>query len=155
MKSYEALNRAISRQTVEHAKRLHVSTSLVNKWQEPSTDYNDSGAYNPLDRIETVIETALSLGIAPEDALAPIHFLAERFGQIVIPIPTIEAPATAASAELLKTIKEFGDLASESSKALQDGKISWREYDRINREAWELIRQVALFLRIVELSVRK
>ena len=155
MKSYEAMNRAISRQTVEHAKRLHVSTSLVNKWQEPSTDYNDSGAYNPLDRIETVIETALSLGIAPEDALAPIHFLAERFGQIVIPVPAIETSVTSVSAELLKTIQEFGDLASEASKALQDGKITWQEHDRINREAWELIRQVAVFLRRVEGAVKK
>lgn len=155
MKSYEALNRAISRQTVEHARRLHVSTSLVHKWQEPSTDFTDSGAYNPLDRIETIIETALSLGVKPEDALAPIYYLAERFGQIVIPVPAIETSVTSVSAELLKTIQEFGDLASEASKALQDGKITWQEHDRINREAWELIRQVAVFLRRVEGVVKK
>jgi len=155
VKSYDAINRAINRQTVEHARRLHVSTSLVHKWQEPSTDYTDSGAYNPLDRIETIIETALSLGVSPADALAPLYFLAERFGQIVIPIPKTEYNASAASGELLKTVQEFGDLASEASKALQDGKITWQEYDRINREAWELIRQVAVFLRVVESSVRK
>jgi len=155
LKSYDALNRAINRQTVEHARRLHVSTSLVHKWQEPAVDFTDSGAYNPLDRIETIIETALSLGVKPEDALAPIYYLAERFGQIVIPIPKTENTAAAASGELLKTVQEFGELASEASKALQDGKITWQEHDRINREAWELIRQVALFLRIVETSVRK
>jgi len=155
VKSYEALNRAISRQTVEHARRLHVSTSLVHKWQEPSTDFTDSGAYNPLDRIETIIETALSLGVKTEEAFAPIHYLAERFGQIVIPIPKSENTAAEASKELLKTIQEFGEMAAEASKALRDGKITWQEYDRINREAWELIRQVAVFLRVIESSVRK
>ena len=155
MKSYDALNRAINRQTVEHARRLHVSTSLIHKWQEPSTDFTDSGAFNPLDRIETVIETAIALGMPPEDALAPIYFLAERFGQIVIPIPAIEHNTTAVAGELLKTVQEFGELASEASKALQDGKITWQEHDRINREAWELIRQVAVFLQCVEGAVKK
>jgi len=155
LKSYDALNRAINRQTVEHARRLHVSTSLVHKWQEPAVDFTDSGAYNPLDRIETIVETSLSLGVKPEDALAPVFYLAERFGQIVIPVPAIETSVTSVSAELLKTIQEFGDLASEASKALQDGKITWQEHDRINREAWELIRQVAVFLRRVEGAVKK
>lgn len=155
MKSYEALNRCINRKTVEHAKNLQLSTSLLHKWQEPSTDFTDSGALNPLDRIEALIEKSISLGTRKEDALAPVQYLAERFGLIVIPVPEVEPDVGKVSVELLKAIEEFGDLAREASAALRDGRITYAEFDRINREAWELIRQVAVFLQKAEMAVRK
>ncbi len=155
MKSYEALNRCINRKTVEHAKNLQLSTSLLHKWQEPSTDFTDSGALNPLDRIEALIEKSIALGTKKEDALAPVQYLAERFGLIVIPVPEVEPDVGKVSVELLKAIEEFGDLAREASAVLRDGRITYAEFDRINREAWELIRQVAVFLQKAEMAVRK
>jgi hypothetical protein len=146
MKSHEALNKAIGRQTVEHAKRLHLSTSMVHKWQEPAVDYTDSGAFNPLDRLETIIETALSLGIPLEDAYSPLHYLAQKFDHIAVPIPVGRPDIKGVSDELLKAVTEFGELAREASTALQDHKITRLEFSRIDKEAWELIRQVALFL---------
>jgi hypothetical protein len=150
MKSHEALNRAINRNTVEVARALHLSTSSVNKWQEPSTDFSDSGSYNPLDRIETIIEKSLDLGISFEDATAPIQYLAERFGFICIQMPQTKANLSELSQELLKTITEFGHLAQESSAALEDDIINRMELTKITKEAWDLIRQVGTFLQKVQ-----
>ena len=152
MRSHEALQRAIHGRTVEHARKLGLSTVLISKWQEPHTDFTDSGAYNPLDRIETVIETSLSLGNPQADAFAPIQYLSERFGLIMIAVPKASAGKEEVSKELLQTVKEFGELASVSSEALQDGKISSREIAHIEKEAWELIRQTAAFIQKVKES---
>lgn len=152
MRSHEALQKAIAGKTVEHAKRLGLCTSSVSKWQEPHTDFTDSGSYNPLDRIETIIETARSQGNA--DAAAPIHYLAHKFGMIIIPIPQMTGSGDDLTRELLQTVKEFGDLAQVASKHLSDGRITRKEAQEIDREAWELIQQVTVFLKKTQESVR-
>lgn len=150
MRSHEALQTAILGKTVEHARKLGLSTGLINKWQEPHTDYTDSGAYNPLDRIETIIETSLALGNPPERALAPINYLAERFGQIIVPVPAPVQNCKTAIHEFLKCSKEFGDLARETEETLKDNVISGAKAARIGKEAWELIRQTALMISVVK-----
>ena len=146
MKSYEAIESAVNRKTNEHAKTLHLSSSLVHKWTEPEADYTDSGALNPLDRIETVIQTSLNLGNPPDAAYAPIQYLAERFGQIVIPSPKHQPCTSELSKELIKTIKEFSDLARAASVALGDDNISKADVRDIEREGWELVRQTVGFI---------
>jgi len=80
MFSHEALKLAVGRDTVEHAKAHHKSTSLIHKWTEPATDYTDSGAFSPLDRLEILVDTSLRLGnVSRSHSLAPISFLAARF----------------------------------------------------------------------------
>lgn len=150
MKSFEALELAVGKKTAEFAKRLRLSTSLIHKWTEPSTDYTDSGALNPLDRVEHIIESALSLGNNAEDAYAPIQYLTERFGLILLKLPQICDNTEAVSKELLQTVKEFGELAGAAGKALQDGKINQREASRIEKEAWDLIRQTAAFIQKIK-----
>lgn len=154
MKSYEAIQKAVAGKTIEHAKKLHKSVPLLHKWMEPSIDFNDSGTYNPLDRIETIIETSLSLGSHPNDAVAPIQYLAERFNQILIPIPKAAGNTGDLSKEMLKTCSEFGDLAKDASRALLDGKVTRHEAARIENDAWELIRQVSIFVQKVNSAVK-
>lgn len=148
MKSYEAIQKAIAGKTVDFARKLGVSTSLVNKWQEPSTDFTDSGALNPLDRIETIIEESQRQKNA--DAFAPLHYLAERFGLVII--GEVKGPVCLndLTAELLSTSKEFGELAASASKALKDNRLTSAEIKTIKKEGWELIRQTASFLRLIE-----
>lgn len=156
MKSYEAIQSAVNGKTVEHAKKLHCSTSLVNKWQEPSTDYTDSGAFNPLDRLETIIETSLSLKTAKQNAFAPLQYLGQRFNHIVIPMPdTNNIKIEDLSKELLKTIEDFGILSKESAEAMKDSAIKKNEFKKIEAATWELIRQAAVFLYQTKASVEK
>lgn len=153
MNSYEALAKTINRHTVRIARRLRLSTNMVNKWQEPSTDFTDSGALNPLDRIEEIIDEALKLN--PQDAFTPIYWLAEQFNLIVISAPDSPTGISELTEELLKTINEFSDLTKASSMALSadspgGNKITRDEAEKINQEGQEVIRQVAAFLKTVK-----
>jgi Phage regulatory protein CII (CP76) len=154
MTSHESILRAIGTRAVDFAKRLRLSTRLVYRWMEPSVDYTDSGALNPVDRIEHIVETSLALGRPVEDAHAPIIYLEERFGRVSFMLPAVSTCAGEVSQELLKTVKEFGELAEVASKALDDGRITRREFEAINSAGWELIRQTAAFVKKAEASVR-
>lgn len=153
MESHEALQEAIGGKTIEHAKRLGVSTILVNKWKEPHKDFTDSGAYNPLDRIETIVETALRLGVKRETAFQPIHYLAMKFGLICIPLPSVTEHQGVTS-ELVGAIKEFSDLAQAVSMAMSDMRISEIEAKKIEQEGAEALRAITTLLHIARESVR-
>jgi len=146
MKSHEAIQTAIAGNTIEHAKRLRLSTSIIHKWQEPSVDFTDSGSLNPLDRTESIVETSLALGIRRELALAPVQYLNERFDIIGISIRNGTVCHKELTKELLLAVKEFGELAACSSKALIDNLVSKKENEAVQREGWRLLRQVALFM---------
>lgn len=150
MKTYEALQRSIAGKTVLHAKELHMSTSLINKWQEPTNDFTDSGAFNPLDRIETIIETSLKLQIIREEALAPIQFLANRFNCILIPLPETSSTLKNLQSQLSHTVKEFSHLMESSADAMTDNIITPDERRRIEREGQHLFHHLGCFLEMVK-----
>ncbi len=143
MRSHEAIQTAISGKTIEHAKALRLASSSVHKWQEPSIDFTDSGSLNPLDRIETVIQTSLNLGTDPEKAMAPLYYLAERFNQITISLPTSDRCTKELTKELLQMIEEFSDLTKEVSDTLEDGEVRRSEAKRVDKAGWILIRTIA------------
>jgi hypothetical protein len=148
--SYEAIDMCIGKFSKEQAKALHLSLSLVHKWQEPSTDFEDSGAFNPLDRIETIMDKALELGVDLSDAMSPLYYLAERFNHIAIPINKEPAGAETVVRELMAMIAEFGSLVRDTSSAMADGVITPAEFRRLKGEGWSLIRQIATFLQSAE-----
>lgn len=148
MKSYESIQAAIAGKTIEHAKRLGVSTSLVSKWQEPHTDFTDSGAYNPVDRIETIISTAQDL--KNPEALAPLHYLAEQFGILALPIPRCDC--TNITTDMILAVKEFGDIAQEVTKAIGDGNVDREEAKRIRKEGMHAVRAILTLIHDAEKS---
>ncbi|NVN92481.1 MAG: hypothetical protein HXX11_18045 [Desulfuromonadales bacterium] len=148
MNTYDAIRRSISGKTVLHAKELHVSTSLLYKWQEPSTDFTDSGAFNPLDRIEKIIKTSLELNTAREDALAPVQFLADRFNCLLIPLPEQSPTLKNMHSQLAVLVKEFSHLMEGTARAMEDGRITAEELRAIDREAAHLHHHLGLFVQI-------
>lgn len=138
-KSYEALEECIRRDTPEVAKALHQSLSLVAKWKEqPATDedFQQSGTRNPLDRIETIINTIER--IDPERAHVPIKWLCARFGFM----PPVKMPEGGISDKalmqsLLKWTKEFGETSEVVSMSLNDGRITKDEIRDIEKELRE------------------
>jgi hypothetical protein len=152
MKSYEALQAAIAGKTADVAKRLHLSTITVNKWQEPHTDFTDSGSYNPLDRIESVIDCALSCGCPREKALMPVYYLSHRYGLVSFPCP---APGShPVNVALINSIKEFADTAQVTAIALSDGRISPIEAKEITAEAQEALRAIGTLIHAVKEAAR-
>ncbi len=155
MKSHEAMDIAIGRHTEHVSKAVGLGTSTVHKWQEPykavkDIQVNRSGTYNPLDRIETVIEAALKCSQSEKDAYAPIRFLAQRFNQILVPLPEKSKNLTEVQRELMRTIKEFSDLTQTASEGLEDGEVTRMEAKDIIKEGWELIQQVSAFMKLIE-----
>lgn len=150
MESYEAIATAINRDTVKQAKALGLSTSLLAKWQEPSTDFTDSGAYNPLDRILTIMKTSQELGTPLEAALAPLLFLAQSLNCAIIPLPSAGQCLNNVTKQLYRVIKEFGDLIKESSDAIKDGRITPDERRRVEKEGQQLLYHLGLFLKLIQ-----
>lgn len=148
MKSFEALKKCIGPFTEMVAKALYLSWGLIYKWQEP-TGGLFSGKRNPLDTLETTIQTTLDLRHPRDEALAPVYWLNARFGLVSFTLPKGKEPAEVSKA-LLLTVKEFGDVARVAAKALEDDDIDRPEADRINKEVLELIRQAAAFNHIVQ-----
>lgn len=146
MNTFDAIQRAIAGKTVAHSKALHLSVSSVNKWQEPSKDFDDSGSYNPLDRIETIIETSLKLDTPREDALAPIQYLAASFNCLLIPLPNENPSLKNMHYELAALVKEFGHLMEKSADAMADGRITADELRAVEHEAQHLQYRLGLFL---------
>lgn len=153
MESHEAISSAINGHTKDVAKALHLATITVNKWQEPSTDFTDSGAFNPLDRIETIIRQSLSLGTYREKAFAPIRFLAEKFNLCCFPLTKKQADASDLTKDLMKTIEEFGQLTAIFAKTYGDSHISRSDAEKINKEGWELVNQTLHFLEEVNANI--
>lgn len=146
MQSHEAIQKTINGKSLPHAKRLGVSLSLVSKWQEPSLDFSDSGAYNPLDRIKTIMDGSQADGNGPDRYLAPIHWLAKEYRQIVIPVPDPNKGLSELHQELSRLTEEFGDLLSTSAERLADGDVSARDARAIRQEAYELQTVLSSFL---------
>ena len=141
MKSHEVLKQAIAAGNIKSmASKMGLSTSLVYKWcQEPPADEvpEQSGTKNPLDR---VVELYKLTG----DAVV-ISWVCQQAGGYFVENPKRE-PVPAGAAVLMNTqalIKEFSDLLSEVSKAVEDGSgIDRDEAEKIRRE-WEQLKRKA------------
>ena len=154
MESYQALKAAIKDKAASFAKRLGKSPSLIYKWTEPSGDYTDSGALNPVDNLERLIETAIVLEHPREDALAPLDYLEHRFGRVAFDIPKKDFCSIEHSQDLLRAVKEFGELAAEGSKAIENGNLSPQVFARIEKEGYEAMKEIFAFVYCSKQRVR-
>lgn len=150
MESHEAMRRAVGRDAVKVAKRLGRSSSMVHKWCEPAADFTDSGAFNPLDRIEGTIEVALKEDRKSADAFAPIYYLAQRFGGLFLPPIPRTINTHEISTQLMRTVKEAGEAFSVAAAALEDDDLSPNERREILREAHEAMAAFAELTRMIE-----
>lgn len=150
MESHEALRMAVGGHAVAIAKRLGRSSSLVHKWCEPSTDFTDSGALNPLDRIEIIVEAALREKQPTRDAFAPLFYLACRFGGMFLPPVPRTIETCEYSKRLCRAVKEAGEAFATAAEALEDDDLSPNERKKIAREVYEAIAELSEFVALVE-----
>lgn len=150
MESFEALRLAVGGEAVMVAKRLGLSSSMVHKWCESSADFTDSGALNPLDRIEVMIEASLRNGRKHSEAFAPIFYLASRFEGLFLPPVPRTCETRDYGKQLCRAIKEAGEAFAAAASALEDDELSPNERKRISREVYEAIAELSEFVRMVE-----
>ena len=140
MRSHEVLREAADSIGVKAlAAKLRLSPALVYKWCQPA-DPNDpdaSGARNPLDRLQEVVEATASTKV--------VNWLCHEAGGFFAPNPNVK-PETIDTELLMHTqqlVEEFSRLLSTVTRSIEDdGRIDSAEADRIRR-AWEGLKNVA------------
>lgn len=136
--SFEALEECIRRDSHAVAKVLGMSPSIVQKWKEaPRTeeDFTQSGARNPLDRIQAIIDAVEKKDAAR--AHIPILWLCAQNGlSTPFRLPKVTGKS-AINKALLAWTKEFGETCKKVSEALEDGKVDKSELKLISREMME------------------
>ena len=138
MESHEAMRLLVGGDAILMAKRIGRSSSLVQKWCEPSIDFTDSGAYNPLDRTNAMMEEAERLKKSTLEILAPVRYLATGRA-MVIPIPKIQCNTANICRQTIRTIKEVGEALTEASKALEDDRLTPDERRQVLKEMDEAL----------------
>jgi hypothetical protein len=78
--------------------------------------------------------------------LGPVQAMASRLGQMVMPMPTASGVDGDLVHKLADTCKKFGEMISEISGDLADGRVTPNELARIEREAGQLIGAVHTLL---------
>ena len=115
------------------AEDLRLSLSMIYKWAEPF-EGTGSGALNPLDRVEALLESTRDKRI--------VQWISEKAGGFFIlnpntmhPHPEYLIPATN------RIVQEFADLLSVVACAAGDNFITNAEAKRI-RNNWEQLKSV-------------
>lgn len=155
MKTHEAMKKAIQGDAIEHAKALRLNVRSVYRFCEPTTDFSDSGALNPLDRLETVIATSMAMGHPAEDAQAPLVYLAQRFNGTYLPGLAQHKSFPALTSQVCKTVARFGDMiesvgSSVHEKSESGNDISPNELREIHSSGFDVLIAVGELMRLVE-----
>lgn len=154
MKSYSAIKRAVGPHVEAFAKRFRRSRQRIYQWMEPAEDYTDSGTINPVDRVELLVETAVSLGQPEADAMAPLDYLDNRFGRVAFTLPKDIGTPEHEAKELLQLMEESGDIVREHNKCAKDGRISKLDFAQVDREIWEAARQLMIYREALRRAVK-
>lgn len=96
------------------------------------------GAHCSPEELVTICEVTGDLG--------PLQAQAARLGQMLLPMPSVAGMDGDLALQLASACKEFGEMVTEISADLADGKVTPNEQRRIEREAAELIASIHALL---------
>ncbi|NOQ52481.1 MAG: hypothetical protein GQ578_09735 [Desulfuromonadaceae bacterium] len=142
MESYDAMRQLVGGDAREMAKRIGRSSSLIQKWCEPSNDYSDSGAYNPLDRLEGMMDEAEKLNKHPREIYAPIRYLSQDRG-VFIPLPQNSCSIEQICDQTARVIKEVGEALSAAGALLEQKNLTPIARKRALKEIDEALHELA------------
>jgi len=162
MNSHEAMKESAGEQNTsiiaEIAHRVNIHSSTAYAWTRPRESSEDpcaekgSGKRNPVDVLTLWMEACLILGRPRSAALAPLSHLNRHFGQIVFSVPSHVKSMSPdeLSAELIRCMKEFGDVVKAYQEAIKNKRISKQELKSIEREVYETVTELMTFLHCVK-----
>lgn len=135
MKSYELLREVLKTTSAKQvAADLGLSLSLIYKWAETPNEDLGTGALNPLDRVDQLIQSTQDPRV--------IHWLCQRAGGFFVKNPKTHhshpdflIPATN------QIVQEFADLLAVIANAAGDNHIDVAE-SKVIRKRWEDLKTV-------------
>ncbi len=133
MQSHELFKDILKRTSAKQiASDLGLSLSLIYKWAEPPQDTTGgSGANNPLDRLEKLIQSTGDKRLA--------QWVCESAGGFYIPNPKAHAPTEELMHVTSGIVQEFADMLSVIAAAAADQQVSELEAKQI-RARWEQLK---------------
>ena len=135
MESHELLREIFQKTNLKAAAaQLGLSLSMLYKWSEPPGEGAGSGASNPLDRVDKLVQLS--------GDTRPVQWLCEKSGGFFIRNPKTSHPHShfliPATNEI---IQEFADLLEVVANAAADSHITKAEAHAI-RDRWEELKSV-------------
>jgi hypothetical protein len=158
MESYESLKESVGDQKTsiiaEVADRVGIKPSTAYSWTRPPEKRYDedaergSGRRNFVDIAKYWMESCITLGRPKSSALAPLDHLEHHFNRIAISIPDNikNMSALDLQAELIRCMKEVGDVVRTYEAAMKDKRLSRKEVKELDREVWEAVTRFMIFL---------
>ena len=150
MTSFEAMKKAVGGKTklISDACKEDgwtLESPTLYQYQEPYGG-TFSGAPNCIDRTNRIINASKKVGHAYDAWSSPLHYLCHEHNHIAVRLPETNGDLRDIQHGLIKSIKEFSELASASSSALEKDGINKREAARIITEGEEALQQISAYL---------
>ena len=150
MRSWDTVKKLIKGKTA-----LISSACIEDGWTlQPPTLYQYqeeyggtfSGQPNCVDRTNRLINAAKKIGNSYAAWSAPLHDLCHEHGHIAVLVPVKCTDLKGIQFGLVRSIKEFSDLAQASSEEIETGKISKQGAVRIVEEGRQALQQIAAYI---------
>lgn len=85
---------------------------------------------------------------------APLHFLCEKSGGVFLRTPQVESAKIPVHVACMDAVNRFGELMSECSAALADGRITHEESDQLADAGYKAVHEILRLLKTAERNVR-
>ena len=120
------------------AEELQMSASYLYRAVSPDKDTDGetaTGVNYPSKKIVPLVRLT-------QDYQA-LDFMERSLGRVAVSVPSTSSAAIKELCQCaMKAGAEFGDLLRAVDEAMEDGKVSPREMDRISKEGWEAIEAI-------------
>ena len=84
----------------------------------------------------------------------PLHMMAQECGHAAIRLPATDRAPHAVHSECMKSVQVFGELMAQCSQALEDGRISHEEADRLVDSGHAALRGILTLLQSIQKEAR-
>lgn len=99
------------------------------------------------------VEYLARLMVLTQD-FTPLHIMARECGHAALRLPATDRAPLAVHTECMKSVQAFGELMAQCSKALEDGRISHEEADRLVDSGHAALRGILTLLQSVQKEAR-
>lgn len=84
-----------------------------------------------------------------------LDYIEHQLDRVAFKVPTALPSHREINKEINATIKEFSELLQGVTDSMEDGRVTNRELDRCRKEAYDLIQQTTVLVKVLEMTMKK
>jgi hypothetical protein len=128
------------------AEEIGVSSSYLYNSARPDQEDSDTGTgcRFPLKKLIPLVRSTRNY--------CTLDHIENALGRVAITIPTGNESLDGIYKLTMQAVQEFGELMSEVSKSVTDGRLKSRERERIELEGYEAIQAIVALIEAVKIS---